>query len=214
MHNQTDIYLQAFFSELNDSNRYQVTSSQWWKMLEQKQKMIQSCVIELFVLVCKMVHQDESWEGTTEAKPFPLNRFNGEHMDWTDMCKVLPKDRIYQKSLKPVAYAKTLPPAKLSSGQVGRARRPPLFLVGAAEQPTDPKIAVMFEGDDTWVRRGGAYKMGWCEFNRNTQQTTPLATFPPLINSPQLPLLLRIFYTTDPHQSSSHTRGGVTKPQN
>ena len=35
-----------------------------------------------------------------------------------------------------------------------------------------------------------------------------------IINSPQLPLLLRIFYTTDPHQSSSHTRGGVTKPQN
>ena len=33
-----------------------------------------------------------------------------------------------------------------------------------------------------------------------------------VINSPQLPL--RIFYTTDPHQSSSHTRGGVTKPQN
>ena len=35
-----------------------------------------------------------------------------------------------------------------------------------------------------------------------------------VINSPQLPLPLRIFYTTDPHQSSSHTRGGVTKPQN
>jgi hypothetical protein len=25
---------------------------------------------------------------------------------------------------------------------------------------------------------------------------------------------LHIFYTTDPYQSSSHTRGGVTKPQN
>jgi hypothetical protein len=185
MHNQTDAYLQTFFSDLHD--RYQVTSSQWWKMLEQKQKMIQSCVVELFVLVCKMVQQHESWEGTTMAKftPFPLKSFNGQEMHWTQMCIELPKDdRISQKSLKPVANANTLPPVVLSNGEVSsRARRPPLFLVGAAEQPTDPKIAVLFaEGAHTWVRMGGANKKGWCELHRELyregKEPTPLETTP------------------------------------
>ena len=103
-------------------------------MLKQKQILIQSCVVELFVLVCKMVQQHESWEGTTMAKftPFPLKSFNGQEMHWTQMCIELPKDdRISQKSLKPVANANTQP---AGHGLVGTHARPrvPLWDVGVA----------------------------------------------------------------------------------
>ncbi len=123
MHNQTDAYLRQFFLEL--LNKEQVTSPRWWNMLEQKQKMIQSCVVELFVLVCSMVWQSESYEGTSMARPFPLQSFNGKPMHWTKMCKELPlNDRIDQLALKPVADGRTLPPVLHSNGEVSsRARQ-------------------------------------------------------------------------------------------
>ena len=193
MHNQTDAYLRLFFLELNNE---QVTSPRWWNMLKRKQILIQSCVVELFVLVCSMVRQSESYEGTTMARPFPLESFNGQPMHWTQMCKVLPKDnRIAELALKPVADGRrlpgvalsngTLPPKRFSNGDVSdREPRPLMFLVGEpAEQPTDRQIPELWE-EKLWTREHDVvHKKGWCELNRllhiQGKEPTPLETSPP-----------------------------------
>jgi len=193
MHNQTDACLRLFFLELNNE---QVTSPRWWNMLKRKQILIQSCVVELFVLVCSMVRQSESYEGTTMARPFPLESFNGQPMHWTQMCKVLPKDnRIAELALKPVADGRRLPGVALSNGRLppkrfsngdvsDREPRPLMFLVGEpAEQPTDRHIPELWE-EKLWTREHDVvHKKGWCELNRllhiQGKEPTPLETSPP-----------------------------------